>query len=112
MGTRLVALYCRVDRGGSQEMRQMALASQQQQLTRYAKRKGLKVAACYTDDGFPGSNMERPGLTKLMKDYDEGVFEEVLVVDRGRLYRGSPWNEPRWPFQIRSLNQLEMNRVR
>ena len=59
------------------------------------------------DDGFSGHDLRRPGLTRLIKDHDAGAFEQVLVVSRGRLYRGSSWEEPRWPFRVRTLAPWE-----
>lgn len=101
------AIYCRVDGGGSSKMRRDALEMQKQELERYAVRKRIHVSGYYEDDGFPGYDLKRPGLTQMLKDYDAGLFEQILVVNRSRLYRGSCWNEPQWPFQICSIKQLE-----
>lgn len=109
MGDKRTAIYCRVDRGGSPETRRDALKLQRQQLEQYAAIKGLQLSGCYEDNGFPGNDLTRPGLVQLMQDYDAGVFEQVLVVNYNRLYRGSHRNETHWPFQICSLNQLEHN---
>ena len=94
------AVYCRVDKGGNSEMRRDALEMQKRKLERYAAGKGLPITGYYEDDGFPGQDLNRPGLTRLLNDYHAGVFEQVLVMNRSRLYRGSRWNEPQWPFQV------------
>ena len=106
------AVYCRVDRGGNSEMRRDALEMQKRKLERYAAEKGLPITGYYEDDGFPGQELNRPGLTRLLNDYHAGVFEQVLVMNRSRLYRGSRWNEPQWPFQVCSVKQLEHDLVR
>lgn len=100
------AIYCRVDRGGNSKIRRDALAIQKQNLERYAAAKKLPISGYYEDDGFPGHDLNRPGLARLLADYHAGVFEQVLVSNRNRLYRGSRWNEPQWPFQICSVKQL------
>ena len=101
------AIYCRVDGGGDPEARRELLALQRRALERHAAAQGMQIAACYEDDGLPGCAPDRPGLARLMEDYDAGKFDQVLVVNRGRLYRGSRRGEPEWPFPIRSLNRLE-----
>lgn len=106
------AIYCRVDRGGNSEMRRNALEMQKRKLQLYAAAKGLPISGYYEDDGFPGHDLNRPGLTQLLADYHAGAFEQVLVVSRSRLYRGNRWNEPQWPFQICSVKQLGDDLVR
>lgn len=101
------AIYCRVDGGGNPEMRQDALELQKWELEHYALAKGLQISGYYVDDGFSGHDLNRPELTKMLKDYDAGLFEQVLVVNRSRLYRGNPASEPRWPFRVRSMKQLD-----
>ncbi len=101
------AIYCRVDRGGNFQMRWEALAAQKWLLIQYAKAQGIQIAGFYEDNGFSGHDLNRPGLTQLINDRDSGTFEQVLVVSRDRLYRGSCWEEPQWPFRVYSLNQLE-----
>lgn len=100
-----VAIYCRVDGGGSLEMRRAALDMQRCELEHYAVEKGFQISGYYEDNGFSGHDLSRPGLTQLRIDYDSGSFERVLVVNRNRLYRGNLWSEPHWPFPIYSLKQ-------
>ena len=49
-----VALYCRVDRGGSEESQKEAIFMQKQRLEYYAKRNHLQIVGYYGDYGFPG----------------------------------------------------------
>ena len=100
-----VLIYCRVDGGGNPDLRRDALEMQKQELERYAAKKRLQISGYYEDDGFPGHDLSRPGLTQLLKDYDAGLFQQVLVVNRNRLYRGWSWEEPRWSFQVCSMKQ-------
>lgn len=106
------AIYCRVDRGGDSEMRRDALEMQKRKLEHYATAKGFLISGYYEGDGFPGHDLNRPGLTRLLNDYHAGVFEQVLVMNRGRLYRGSRRNELQWPFQVCSVKQLEHDLAR
>jgi DNA invertase Pin-like site-specific DNA recombinase len=46
------------------------------------------LANQYDDGGFSGSNMERPGLKKLMDDISSGKIDTVYKVDRLTLMIG------------------------
>lgn len=102
-----VAIYCRVDIGGNPAARRQALEAQKIALTHFAQIQGLQVVGYYEDDGYSGHDMERPGLKRLLDAYGTGAFESVLVFNHNRLYRGSSWTEPQWPFNVCSLNQPE-----
>lgn len=109
MKSKRVAIYCRVDSGGDPEIQQQVLDLQKEKLERYARSHGLQIVGQYQDAGYSGHDMNRPGLARLMHDCGKGAFEQVLVVDRSRLYRGSRREEPKWPFRVCSMNQLEQN---
>ena len=102
-----VALYCRVDRGGSEVSQKEAIFMQKQRLEHYAKRNHLQIVGYYGDYGFPGYMLKRPGLMKLLDAFAAGEFDAVLVVNRKRLYRRDQSKEPKWPFQIYSLSQRQ-----
>lgn len=107
-----VAIYCRVDCGGNSVTRQEALAIQRQCLERYATANRLQVVAIYKDDGFSGHKLTRPGLIGLVNACRAGDFEQVIVIDCSRLYCGSRWKEPKWPFEVYSLNCMECGDIR
>lgn len=98
-----VAIYCRVARGGSTEFLRFELDSQRDILSDYAARHGWTVSEVYEDAGFSGRTTDRPGLQDLLAA--EHV-DTVLVVNRSRLFRGTAAEEPQWPFEVVSLNEL------
>ena len=102
-----VAIYCRVDRGGTSEAQRDILEIQKERLERYAGSHELQIAGCYQDVGYPGHDLSRPGLNQMTADYKAGKFDAVLIAKHTRLFRGSAWNEPQWPFPVISLNQLD-----
>lgn len=110
MSKKKAAIYCRVDKGGDPEGHQNILAVQKKRLERYAVSHGLQIAGCYQDAEYPGHNLNRPGLNQMTADYKAGKFDAVLIVKHTRLFRGSVWNEPQWPFPVISLNQLDQIR--
>lgn len=101
-----VAIYCRVDHG-SIAYGQFAIERQKKQLERYAKNTGMRIAGCYTDCGYRGSDLDRPGLVKLQKAWKAGRFDAVVVVKKDRLYSGILQNAPEWQFKVISLTERE-----
>lgn len=97
-----VALYSRVDRGGSEEGRAMAIEAQRSALKEFAAAHSMEIAGEYIDNGFAGNDTERPSLKKLMEDAGK-EFDAVLVVKMSRLSRP----KQSWPFPVISLNPLE-----
>lgn len=102
-----VAIYCRVDHG-SVAYGQFAIEQQKKQLEQYAKNNGMRIAGCYTDCGYSGSDLRRPGIAKLQKAWNAGRFDAVVVVKKDRLYRGILQNAPEWPFEVISLTEREI----
>lgn len=98
-----IAIYCRVDSCGNSASLQHAAAHQKVSLEQFASTKKYIVVAYYDDIGYAGHDMSRPGLLALNTDYDKGLFDAVLVVNRSRLYRGDAWSEPNWSFPVMSL---------
>lgn len=110
-GTR-VAIYCRVDQGGNTEIRQQALTEQYNRLKHYASHKSLQIVARYEDNGYAGNTLDRPGLTKMLADFQAGHFDTVLVINHDRLYRGNRYKHPQWPFRVWTINQPQRDMER
>jgi len=53
----------------------------------YAKSIGLLIDKEYIDDGYSGTNFDRPGFLKLKDDIDNGTIEMVITKDISRLGR-------------------------
>lgn len=47
----------------------------------------IKIEEYYTDDGFTGTNFNRPDFKRLMKDVAEGKINGIIVKDLSRLGR-------------------------
>ena len=80
------ALYCRlsVDDGDGESM---SVANQREMLTRYAKEKGFFVQKVYIDDGYSGTNFNRPQFKKMIADIENGLIDIVITKDLSRLGR-------------------------
>ena len=101
------ALYCRVDGSGDPELYCQLLSVQRRRLEKLARKQGLKHAGYHEDAGYAGHDLTRPSLKQMLVDWGEGKYDIVLVVKRTRLFRGSLWEEPRWPFPVLSATQSE-----
>ncbi len=56
-------------------------------LMRPRKNAGTDQVLIYTDEGYSGEFLERPGLEKLRDDVRKGLIEAVIVYDPDRLAR-------------------------
>lgn len=81
-----VALYPRVS-STEQAEEGYSIGEQIERMKDYCKAKQWTIYKIYTDAGFTGSNMDRPGLQGIIKDCEKDVFDMVLVYKLDRLSR-------------------------
>lgn len=81
------ALYARVST--DLQEKEQTIQSQLAVITGYAERQGFRhsTALTYTDDGYSGTWLDRPGLDELRDHAREGRFEVVVVLCPDRLAR-------------------------
>ena len=70
----ITALYCRLSRDDGVEGDSNSVANQKKLLKRFAKENGLSNTRYYVDDGYTGTNFERPGFQKMIEDIDLGYI--------------------------------------
>ncbi len=83
----ITALYCRLSRDDGTECDSNSVANQKKLLTKYAKENGLTNTRFYVDDGYTGTNFNRPGFQKLLEDMEMGYVSAIIVKDMSRLGR-------------------------
>ena len=77
--------YVRIS-GDSQETD--SIDTQQLMIRQYADEHGeFDIVDMYIDDGFTGTDFERPGFMKLMEDVRHGVIQCIIVKDLSRFGR-------------------------
>lgn len=103
------AIYCRVDQGENAETQCDTLETQKNRLEQYALHHNIQIVGYYEDYGSSGHQTKRPGLTRLIDDCLEGLFDVVLVVNHDRLYRGNRCKPLQWPFRIWTIDQPQRN---
>jgi len=83
----ITALYCRLSRDDGTNNDSNSIVNQKRLLQKYAKEQGLGNTRCYVDDGYTGTNFNRPGFQKLLEDIEQGYVTTVIVKDMSRLGR-------------------------
>lgn len=81
-----VAIYCRLSREDGLDESQ-SIAMQKKSLEDYVVGKGWKLHKIYVDDGYSGTNFDRPGFRQMLYDIEHGYLDIVLVKDLSRLGR-------------------------
>jgi len=85
--TGITALYCRLSRDDGADGDSNSVANQKRLLTQKAKEMGLGNTRFYVDDGYTGTNFNRPGFQAMLNDIDMGFVTTVMVKDLSRLGR-------------------------
>ena len=62
----ITALYCRLSRDDGTDNDSNSIVNQKKLLQKYAKEHGFSNTRCYVDDGYTGTNFNRPGFQKLL----------------------------------------------
>ena len=83
----ITALYCRLSRDDGTDNDSNSIINQKKLLQKYAKEHGFGNTRNYVDDGYTGTNFNRPGFQKLLEDIDMGYVSVVIVKDMSRLGR-------------------------
>ncbi|MBR1676876.1 MAG: recombinase family protein [Clostridia bacterium] len=86
-GEEETALYCRLSRDDDQIGDSDSIVHQKEILLNFAKEQGLKNPQYYVDDGFSGSNFERPDFKRMMEGVESGRITTVVVKDMSRFGR-------------------------
>ena len=83
----IAALYCRLSRDDGTESESNSIANQKKLLSQKAKELGLTNTRFYVDDGYTGTNFNRPAFQELISDIEMGYIGTVMVKDLSRLGR-------------------------
>ncbi len=81
------ALYLRLSRDDEQQGDSGSIQTQRMMLRDYAQTHGLNIVSEYVDDGWSGTNYDRPGFQKMIDDIEDGKINCVVTKDLSRLGR-------------------------
>lgn len=83
-----VALYIRLSKEDSGRQNQNTVENQVALLKEFVKNKAdMKVFEIYVDNGYSGTNFERPAFRRMMEDAKCGKINCIIVKDLSRLGR-------------------------
>lgn len=81
------ALYMRLSRDDESYGDSVSIETQRTILRKYAAENGLHVVDEYVDDGWSGTNFERPSFKRMMADVDAGKVNCIVTKDLSRFGR-------------------------
>ena len=84
---KITALYERLSRDDEQAGESNSIQNQKMYLEEYARQKGLRNIRHFSDDGYSGTNFNRPGFAALLEEIEAGHVETLVVKDLSRFGR-------------------------
>lgn len=81
------ALYCRLSCDDDLQGDSNSIRNQKMLLKQYADEHRLRNVRFYVDDGYSGSNFDRPDFKRMIDDIDNGKVSTVIVKDMSRFGR-------------------------
>ena len=84
---KITALYCRLSRDDESQGDSNSIKNQKTILQKYADDNGFANTEFFVDDGYSGTNFDRPDWQRLLSQVEEGNISTVIVKDMSRLGR-------------------------
>ena len=85
--SRITALYERLSRDDEIQGESNSITNQKQYLEDYAVQKGFENIQHFSDDGYSGTNFNRPAFNALLAEIEAGRVGTVIVKDMSRFGR-------------------------
>ena len=82
-----VGLYIRLSREDKKIGESESITNQRQFLLNWIEAQGYELVGIYIDDGFTGTNFDRPGFQQMIKDIEDKKIDMVVTKDMSRLGR-------------------------
>ena len=84
---KITALYCRLSRDDELQGDSNSIIHQKEILRKYAQDNGFKNIEFFVDDGFSGTNFNRPDWQRLLERINNDEVGTIIVKDMSRLGR-------------------------
>lgn len=83
-----VGLYIRLSREDGDKEESSSVTNQREILKRYvSEQENFFIVKEYVDDGYTGTNFDRPGFKQMIEDIEAGIIDTVITKDLSRLGR-------------------------
>lgn len=83
----ITALYCRLSQEDDLSGESNSITNQKAILQKYAEENRLPNPQYYIDDGYTGTNFNRPDFQRMIRDIEGGFIKTVIVKDMSRFGR-------------------------
>ncbi|MBR0278288.1 MAG: recombinase family protein [Clostridia bacterium] len=87
LNNKITALYCRLSRDDELQGDSNSIINQKNMLKKYADDNSFGNTEFFVDDGYSGTNFNRPDWQRLEGMIDEGLIGTIIVKDMSRLGR-------------------------
>lgn len=81
------AIYCRLSQDDGSLGESGSIQTQKAILTQYCQEHYMEIVDCYCDDGWSGTNFDRPAFQRMIGDIEAGRVNTVIVKDLSRFGR-------------------------
>lgn len=82
-----VAIYCRISKEDEEIKQSESIINQEKSLKRYVEERNWQLVDCYSDDGYSGTNFQRPAFQRMIEDIKKNLIDCVISKDYSRLGR-------------------------
>ena len=86
---KITALYCRLSQEDALAGESGSIANQKMVLEAYAREKRFPNPRFFVDDGYSGTNYDRPGFQEMLTEIEAGNVAVCITKDLSRLGRNS-----------------------
>ena len=83
----IAGIYLRLSRDDERAGESLSIENQKILVTKYVKETGWEIKDVYVDDGYSGTNFDRPGVKRLLDDAKAGEINTIVVKDLSRFGR-------------------------
>lgn len=83
----MIGIYVRLSREDDKIGTSESIDNQINFLKNYVKKQGWTIYKIYIDDGYTGTNFDRPGFKNLISDIEKNKIDTVITKDLSRLGR-------------------------
>ena len=84
---RKAGLYYRLSQEDERAGESLSIENQKKIIEKYARENGFEIIDEYIDDGWSGTNFNRPGVQRLLEDAKNGRINTIIVKDLSRFGR-------------------------
>ena len=85
--SKITALYCRLSQDDALDGESNSITNQKALLSKFAADNNLKNTVFFVDDGYSGTNWNRPGFEAMMREVEDYNVSALVVKDLSRLGR-------------------------